>query len=287
MAQRGVDIVLVRRSGPVQTMTFRAWWLHFLWLIIFLMVAALVVGGYVLFRQHQTILALAEDTHLVMLRTERLESLADEQETREILALQAAEQKAYAEKNRQKKPARPKPAVRGKTNPDQVKSTEAKPKENAVRQPEETNKPTPPSTEAASSLAPDPYTSDRVAIRDVIMTVTNSNLLVRFKVANARDPSDKAIGYVAVLVHGMRYGKPLIEAWPPMRLSPLGRPINYRRGTPFSVQYHRPLKAVFFLGDKELDQLEFLVYSREGNLLLLQKEALDIEKRLPGQKENS
>ena len=56
-----------------------------------------------------------------------------------------------------------------------------------------------------------------------------------------------------------------------MRLSPLGRPINYRRGTPFSVQYHRPLKAMFPLGDKKLDQLEFLVYSREGNLILVHK----------------
>ena len=59
---------------------------------------------------------LAEDTHLVMLRTERLESLADEQETRELLALQSAEQKEYAEQDQT-----------GKNSASRAKAEEAKP----------------------------------------------------------------------------------------------------------------------------------------------------------------
>ena len=89
MGEGGFDVVLVRKSGPVQTMKFRSWWLYFLFFAMLLMVLGLGAGSYLLYTQQRALLELSEDTRLLMLRAERLESLAQEQETRELLAQQA------------------------------------------------------------------------------------------------------------------------------------------------------------------------------------------------------
>jgi hypothetical protein len=108
-----------------------------------------------------------------------------------------------------------------------------------------------------------------VGIANVKLSTQGRELVAVFDVTNELDPDDPAMGYVTVVARAQRKGKPWIEAWPPQRLTPLGRPLNYRRGTPFSVQRFRRLKAKFTKGDKDFQKLEFLVYSREGDLLLV------------------
>ncbi len=221
-------------------MKFRSWWLYFLLLVLVLMLCGLGAGSYLLYRQHQALKAISEDTRLLMLRAERLESLAQEQETRALLAQQAEDARREAAA-----------AAKAKTTP---KETAAK-----------AEQPPPPKP----VLPPEPKTSDRVAINNVTLGTRGGELRVVFDVTNQRDPSDPAMGYVTVVARAQRAGKPWIEAWPPMRLSPLGRPLNYRRGTPFSVQRYRRLRASFAKGDKKFELIEFLVYSREGELILV------------------
>lgn len=241
MGEGGFDVVLVRKSGPVQTMKFRSWWLYFLFLALLLMVAGLGAGAYLLYNQQQVMSELSEDTRLLMLRAERLESLAQEQETRALLAQQAADERREAER-----------VAKARVAPKEAAAERAKAEE-----------------EAKPVLPPEPKTSEHVKIANVNFRKRGGEINIVFDVTNQRDPSDPAMGYVTVIARAQRAGKPWIEAWPPMRLSPLGRPLNYRRGTPFSVQRYRRLKASFAKGDKKFERVEFLVYSRDGQLLMV------------------
>lgn len=241
MGEGGFDVVLVRKSGPVQTMKFRSWWLYFLLLALLVMMAGLGAGAYLLFKQQQSMAEISEDTRLLMLRAERLESLAQEQETRALLAQQAEDERRAAEA-----------AARGRVAPKEAAAEKAKAEE-----------------AARAVLPPEPKTSEHIKIANVDFKVRGGEVSVIFDVTNQRDPSDPAMGYVTVVARAKRAGKPWIEAWPPMRLSPLGRPLNYRRGTPFSVQRYRRLKASFAKGDKKFERVEFLVYSRDGQLVMV------------------
>jgi hypothetical protein len=248
VGEGGFDVVLVRKSGPVQNVKFRSWWIYFLFLILLVMVAGLGAGAYLLYGQQKVLVNLSEDTRLLMLRTERLESLVQEQETRDLLAQQAEDERREAEA-----------AAKAKAKPATKPAEEAKAKE-----PEE----------AKPILPPEPKVSEHVKISNVKVAKRGGDLSVVFDVANQHDPNDPAMGYVTVVARAHRAGKPWVEAWPPMRLTPLGRPLNYRRGTPFSVQRYRRLRASFAKGDKQFERLEFLVYSREGQLVLVYNEDL-------------
>ena len=118
-------------------------------------------------------------------------------------------------------------------------------------------------------MPPEPKVSEHVKITNVNLKKRGGEINIVFDVTNQHDSSDPAMGYVTVVARAQRAGKPWIEAWPPMRLSPLGRPLNYRRGTPFSVQRYRRLKASFAQGDKQFERLEFLIYSRDGQLIMV------------------
>lgn len=246
MGEGGFDVVLVRKSGPVQNVKFRSWWLYFLFLVLLVMVAGLGAGAYLLYSQQRVLLNLSEDTRLLMLRAERLESLVQEQETRALLAQQAEEERRAAQA-----------AAKAKALPKAVVAAEAAKAE-----------------EAKPVLPPEPKVSEHVKISNVKVGGRGGDLSVVFDVANQHDPNDPAMGYVTVVARAQRADKPWIEAWPPMRLSPLGRPLNYRRGTPFSVQRYRRLRASFAKGDKQFERLEFLVYSREGQLVLVHDQEL-------------
>lgn len=250
MGEGGFDVVLVRKSGPVQNVKFRSWWIYFLFLVLMVMVAGMVAGAYLLYGQQEVLVNLSEDTRLLMLRTERLESLVQEQETRDLLAQQAEDERKEAAAKSKAKSA-PKPA-------EEAKAKEPEP--------------------AKPILPPEPTVSDRVKISNVNVQKRGGDLSVVFDVTNQQDPNDPAMGYVTVVARAQRAGKPWIEAWPPMRLTPLGRPLNYRRGTPFSVQRYRRLRASFAKGDKHFERLEFLVYSREGQLVLVYDEDLAAKK---------
>jgi hypothetical protein len=241
VGEGGFDVVLVRKSGPVQTMKFRSWWLYFLFLALLLMVAGLGAGAYLLYTQQQAMLEISEDTRLLMLRAERLESLSQEQETRALLAQQAEDERRAAEA-----------AAKARISPREAAAERAKAEQAA--------KPV---------LPPEPKSSEHIKIANVNFMKRGGEVNIVFDVTNQRDPSDPAMGYVTVVARAQRAGKPWIEAWPPMRLSPLGRPLNYRRGTPFSVQRYRRLKASFAQGDKKFERVEFLIYSREGQLIMV------------------
>ena len=270
-------------------MTFRTWWIYFLFLLLILMLVGLGAGSYILYRQQRTLRDLAEDTHLLMLRTERLEALVQEQETRSLLAQETSRQAAA-----RKPHPKPAPPAKPKTKPQApapAPKPAAKPAPPPPPPPAAKPQPAPPASPAAKSQPPtpaapaakpqpaaaesveaelvEPTSSDVVAIRDIRVRRRGGELLVYFNVTNKRPPSEKAVGYATLIMRGTRGGKPWIEAWPPMRLSPLGRPINYRRGTPFSVQYRRPLKATFVVADKKFERMEFVVYSRKGELILV------------------
>lgn len=243
MGEGGFDVVLVRKSGPVQTMKFHSWWLYFLFLALLLMVAGLGAGSYLLYKQQKAVVEMSEDTRLLMLRAERLESLAQEQETRALLAQQAEDERREAEA-----------AAKARVSPKEAAAEKAKAEEAEAKKP---------------ALPPEPTTSEHIKIANVDFQNRGGEVSIVFDVTNQRDPSDPAMGYVTVVARARRAGKPWIEAWPPMRLSPLGRPLNYRRGTPFSVQRYRRLKASFAKGDKHFQRLEFLIYSRDGQLIMV------------------
>ena len=265
MGEKDMDIVLVRKSGPVQSMKFKPWWMYFLFLVLVLMLAGLGAGSYLLYYQQQALKAIAEDTRLLMLRAERLEALVQEQETRALLAQQSEEEAAPVPGAAS--PPRKSPAGEGKkaaAAPSAKPAAESKPKPQTQPQ----TKP------AQAAIPPEPTSSDLVGVKLVKVRRQGSELKVIFDVTNRRDPANPAVGYVTVVLRAQRAGRPWIEAWPPMRLTPLGRPINYRRGTPFSVQRYRRLRANFAIGDKVFERLEFLVYSREGELLLVSRRDL-------------
>jgi hypothetical protein len=266
VGEKDMDIVLVRKSGPVQSMKFKPWWIYFLFLVLMLMLAGLGAGSYLLYHQQQALKAIAEDTRLLMLRAERLEALVQEQETRALLAQQAEQERAHAQAVAAAKKGRAaeekKPAAEAGAKPA---AAESKPKPEAKPETRQA---------AAHDLPPEPTSSDLVGVKLVRVRRQGSELKVIFDVTNRREPATPAVGYVTVVLRAQRAGRPWIEAWPPMRLTPLGRPINYRRGTPFSVQRYRRLKANFAIGDKVFERLEFLVYSREGELLLVSRRDL-------------
>jgi hypothetical protein len=241
-------------------MKFKSWWIYFLFLVLILMLAGLGAGSYLLYRQQSALQVISEDTRLLMLRAERLEALVQEQETRALLAQQAEEERQAAHQ-----PARQKP-------PAGAEEEAEAPADN----------PAPEEEEERSSLPPEPSESDRVGIANVKLSSGGRELVVVFDVTNQLEPDDPAMGYVTVVARAQRGAKPWIEAWPPQRLTPLGRPLNYRRGTPFSVQRFRRLKAKFAKGDKEFQKLEFLVYSREGDLLLVHQMDLNSQDEAAG-----
>lgn len=291
-----MEVVLVRKSGPVATMSFKAWWIYFLFLVLALMLVGLGAGTYLFLRQHQALSELAQDTHLLILRTERLESLVQEQTDRDLMVAQTSPPAAQAQpkpapntaqqpktppnakqnnNSATKQAVSPKPTTSKEASPT-TKPEESKPNpkpdgqekaaENDAAQPVKQPKQ---ASEPEEDELSEPTISEDVLIKDVKMKSGAAKLSINFKVANKKAPEGKAMGYTTVVLRGARDGKAWVEAWPPMKLTPLGRPVNYRRGMPFSVQYHRPLKAVFSKDDKDFERLEFLVYSREGKLELV------------------
>jgi len=253
-----MEILVVRKSGPVQSMRLGAWLIYLLVGLLLVMAVALGVGGYLFYRQHLVLGEMVRQLRQLGLRTERLEYLVQEQETQAVLKQQAAAQPQPQPKARPQ--AQPKPSAAPSPQPSPSASQAPSEVSGAASAPEP--QPSPP---------PEPTSSDVVDIRNIRQRFVGGELVVTFDVANARPGQGVAEGYVSVILRGERQGKPWVEAWPPQRLTPLGRPENYRRGTPFAVQRYRRITARFALGDKKLEQLEFVVFSRQGELLLVHR----------------
>ncbi|WP_043814171.1 hypothetical protein [Desulfarculus baarsii] len=241
--KQGLDIVLVRKSGPVRNLRFGSWFIGLIGLILLLLIAGLVAGGFLFYKQSRLLVDYGEQINLLMLRAERLEYLSQEQETRELLAEEALKAKA-----------------------------EAQAQKASAAEPTPTPSPQPPQEE-------DPTESEVIALSNISRQIEGGEMVVNYAITNKLDDGDRAEGYIMVVAHGQRRGKPWLESRPPMRLSALGRPINYRRATPFAIQRYRQLTARFSTADSKFDRLEFFIYSRRGQLLLTQTVLLDEDKQ--------
>jgi hypothetical protein len=216
------------------------------------MVGGLGGSSYLLYRQQLQLAEIVDDTRLLMLRAERLESLVQEQETRDILSQQAAEDRAAT------------------TLPSKGKGKAAPPPPPANNQEDSGKDAESGEVAGQTALADEPQSSDRLSIKNIEQRLEGGELVVSFDLVNEREPREPAMGYIALVVRGQRQGKAWFEAWPPMRLNTQGRPQNFHRGTPFSVQrYRRVLARVASLDDKKFESLEFVVYSRQGSLVMV------------------
>ncbi|KIX14083.1 hypothetical protein [Dethiosulfatarculus sandiegensis] len=297
MGKKGMDVLLVRKSGPVQAVTFRTWWIYFLFLVLILMLLGMGAGSFLLYGQQEALKKLADDTRLIMLRTERLEALVQEQETREVLAMQADMEKQAAEnaKNDAAQSGDDTPPEAGKSQPEPEKKAldPVEPKSADTEQIKDQAQTTPePKAEAEEKQEKadeitEPAESDQVGIRNVQPSVEANDLFVLFDVVNKTESpsSEPLMGYVSVIMRGQKRGNPWVESWPPMRLTPQGRPMNYRRGAPFSIHRFRRMKAKYDALEKKPEKLEFVIYSREGQLLLVSSAAIDMETSTPKETE--
>lgn len=285
MGGRKMELVLVRNSGPVTSMSLGSWFIKFFALVMALLLVGLGVGGYFFYRQHQAFQVMTDEVRLLALRAERLEALVQEQETVALMATQHEQSGQEAEE----KPQRPQAAAatapaRPAAEPE--KAAEASQAAQTAQQAAVASaasggaaKPAANPAEAALQPAATPPTAaDWVAMRNVVQKAQGNELVVNFEVTNTGEGGEPAEGYVVLVLKGSRQGKPWMEAWPPMRLSPLGRPLNYRRGAPFSVMRYRRIRAKFAAVDKDLDLLEFLVYSRDGDLVLVERQPVAVGK---------
>ena len=300
MGQSGFDVLLVRKSGPVQSMTFKSWWFVLFFLLIILMIAAIAAGGYFIYLQHGVIKNLSEDTHQMRLRVERLETQVLNEETRQALANGRTPSPAPMAKRAPQKPPEPEKPAPKTTRPPaksaasdllqnrpemiQASASQARPQPKAEPEKPQVDEDDDDAQKADSAeddeaddiLSGEPSKSNRVVINRLSYSRKGKNLTIRFRVSNKRKPKDPAIGYATVVLRGKRAKKVWVEAWPPMRLTPLGRPVNYRRGTPFSVKYYRRVRARFSLDDKKFELMEILVYDRKGRLMLVHKSQLKL-----------
>ena len=255
MAKRGFDVVMVRRSGPVSSFSMRGGFFYLLAVLLLVLTAGLGLCGWVVFQQQDLVLVMVDEVRMLSLRAERMEALLQEQETREILAQQAAEEKAApSERGKAKSAPSPSPAavevnrMAGDADPDKDRADQ-----------------------------PEPTSTDYIALRNIEQKLEGGDLVVNFDMVNDRDSKEPVSGYITLVARGERGGKPWIEAWPPMRLTNQGRPQNFRRGTPFAVQRYRHVRArVAAISDKQLDQVEFVIYSRQGELVMVHHQPVNL-----------
>lgn len=262
MAKRGFDVVLVRRSGPVTSFSMRGGWIYLLAILLLVLTAAVSGGGYLVWQQQKLVTEMAEETRMLSLRAERLEALSQEQETREILAQQATEERPHSpEKGRKASPPPSPPA----SSPAAADASPAASGGESIR--------------AAETAASDePSKSAYITISNIEQKEEGGDLVVTFDLINEREGKEPVSGYISLVAHGKRNGKAWIEAWPPQRLTPQGRPQSFRRGTPFSVQRYRHVRArVAAITDKQFETVEFVIHSRQGELALVHAEPVELD----------
>lgn len=235
---------MVRKSGPVQTARLGSWLIGLFVILLVVIMLALAGGGYLFLQQSKLMADFSEQVNLLMLRAERLEYLVQEQETREVIAQEEAEEQGATKPELDKKPPMVASLETGETSV----------------QPE----PTP-----TTAVAENPRVSEQVSINRIEQRYEDQELLVNYDVTNEQSEGNRAEGYVSLILHSTKDGKARREASPPMRLDANGRPVSYRRGMPFAVHRFRRIAARFDVEGKVPKSLEFIVYSRRGQLLLV------------------
>lgn len=267
MARQKVDVLLVRKDAPVQTMRLGPWLLYFFMLLMILILAALAGGGYLLYQQNLAMGEMVTDNRRLRLAAQNLETIVRDLQDRAFVARMP---------NEGPPPPPPPPPARAQTPPLRPQAAPVKPAAAEAPAKESDSATTSPSAQA---LEPWPTSAAWVDVRNIKRKKTGRELLVYFDVTNKKDSKHPAVGYVTVLLRSQRQGSPWVEAWPPARLTPLGRPENPKKGATFSVQRRRNLRARFALVDKDVEAIEFLVYDNQGELALLVREAVGSKKK--------
>ncbi|MCF8040587.1 MAG: hypothetical protein K9L19_01195 [Desulfarculaceae bacterium] len=270
MARQKTDVLLVRKDAPVQTMRLGPWLLYFFMFLMVLTLAALAGGGYLLYQQNQALSEIVKDNKRLRLSAQNLETIVRGLQDRAFLANMPAEGPPPPPPPRQKKPTQPPKAATPPAEPpqaaqEQPAETDAKAKENGdASTPQE-----------AQAVEPWPTSADWVDVRKVKLKKSGRDLLVYFDINNKLDYKHPAKGYATVLLRSERKGAPWVEAWPPTRLTPLGRPENPKRAAHFAVQRYKRFRARFVLVDKDVEAVEFLIFNEQGELALLMRETMD------------
>lgn len=248
MSKRELELLLINRSGPVRRMKFRPWWIYLLVITMLVMGGALAAGGYLFFKQEKRVRALSDQTAQLRKSNSSLTTQLHDLKTMAVLA---------------KASDSPQKTTTPTTGAQEAPTTTTEAAATTTQTTTTTERRTQDDTQGAIG-------KDLVGIRIVKKVVTSSRITVFFDVVNKSGSEEPVSGYVTTIARGNRAGKPWIESSPPMRLSPLGRPLNYRRGEAFSVQRYRRFRAHFTVADKTIQRLEFLLYSRTGDLLELE-----------------
>ncbi|MBU1156159.1 MAG: hypothetical protein KJ921_09920 [Proteobacteria bacterium] len=274
MARQKIDVLLVRKDAPVQTMRLGPWLLYVVILLMVLTLAALGGGGYLLYQQNQALSEIVKDNKRLRLSAQNLETIVRSLQDRAFLANMTGDGSPPPPPPppRQKPvppPPAPAPVVKTPQAPSgQTADNDAKAKENG-----EASTP-----KEAQAVEPWPTSADWVEVRKVKLTKSGRDLLVYFDIANKREYKHLAQGYATVLLRSERKGAPWVEAWPPTRLTPLGRPEDPKKGAHFAVQRFKRFRARFVLVDKDVEAVEFLIFNEQGELALLVREEADSKK---------
>lgn len=264
MARQKIDVLLVRKDAPVQTMRLGPWLLYIFIVLMTLTLAALGGGGYLLYQQNQALSEIVKDNKRLRLSAQNLETIVRGLQDRAFLANISGDGPPPPPKQKPvQPPPAPAPVVKApQAAPEQTADNDAKAKENG-----EASTP-----QEAQAVEPWPTSADWVDVRKVKLTKSGRDLLVYFDIANKRDYKHPAQGYATVLLRSERKGAPWVEAWPPTRLTPLGRPEDPKKGAHFAVQRFKRFRARFVLVDKDVEAVEFLIFNEQGELSLLMRE---------------
>jgi hypothetical protein len=268
LARQKIDILLVRKDAPVQTMRFGPWLLYLVLLLCCLTLAVLAAGGYMLYQQNQALQLLIKDNKRLGLACQNLESMLRDLQDRAYLSSQPEIATKPAEET--KPPPKPSPEPQSAPPPpaETSQGEATAPKNGGVS-----------ASPQAQALEPWPTSCDWVEVLKIKTRKVGRELLVYFNVTNKKGPRQPAVGYICVILRGQRKGAPWLEAWPPTLLTPLGRPENPKKSAAFEVRRYRRLRARFALVDKLVENLEFLVYDKNGELALLMREPFPIKQR--------
>ena len=82
-----MEVVLVQKSGPVRSLDFKIWWVYFLVGLIVILLAGIGACLFLLFEQAAVSEELMDDNQTLIMRIERLESLAHNKEARKLLSM--------------------------------------------------------------------------------------------------------------------------------------------------------------------------------------------------------
>ena len=260
-----MEVVLVQKSGPVRSLNFKIWWVYFLVGLIVFLLAGIGVCLFLLYEQAAVSEELRDDNQTLIMRIERLEGLAHNEEARKMLSMGDAEQdSALPQKNglSSKDPAAEEIQAAGLADSTSMAAAGG---ENKTQEINLASK----EPEAGQILQAEPTESKWVALRNITTSTKRTKLTIQYEVLNLREPNDPAMGYTTVVMRGKQAGKAWVESYPRMKLTILGRPVNYRRGVPFSLKRYRRVEAKFQLEGKDFNRLEILVHSKEGKLVLV------------------